>query len=163
MGERVGRWQLERFRLLPTRVVEGGAERVFGGGLIAGKDEQLSLHAMELGDVAALERPLGVREPFCDGIESFADAARAPERLAEQREKRRPHEAGIHRLLDRERVFQQVDTLVDAPRARHRRSLEGSAPFRFLAQTVVSAERGEFVANRQRVSSVAAVQDECPA
>ena len=126
--------------------------------MIAGRAQQFPAHAVQLGEIAALERRLRVGEAFVDGLEPLVDAAGAQQHVGEQREKGRAHEAGADRLLHGQAVLQLVDAFGGPAERRERRALERAAPFGFLLQLVLAGERDDLVAHAERRLRLAAIE-----
>ena len=119
------------FACCSTRARDGEAQALFGAAHRRRHErQQLTAHAMQLGQISALERPLRVREAFVDGQETFVDAPRAREQLGEEGEKRRADEAGSDRLLHRQAVLQLVDALGGPAERGEGSALERRGPIR---------------------------------
>src|SRR4029078_5114412 len=108
---------------------------------IAGRKQQFPARTKQLCDVAAFERPFLMFEAGGHRLEPFVDPPREPEQIAERSQKGGTHESAADRLLHGQAVLEQIDAFADLPARRKRGALERAAPFPFLQELVLTAER----------------------
>ena len=120
--------------------------------------QQLAAHAVQLGEEPALDRPLGVREPFVDDRQPLGGAPVPEQRVGQQRQEHRPGQPGAERVQRVEAGPQLRGALGGAPLHRHRRGLEAAGPLGLLRELVLAAERDDLVAEHDRLGGLAAIE-----
>src|SRR4051794_28407351 len=144
--ERRRRPQLQRLSRLPSGKGQRLAQAGLGSLVIALELQELAPNAVQVGNVSALAGAGCVCEAFVYCRQPLVHAVRLPKPVGEHGQEHRPSEVGLQPLLHSDTIPQQRETFVETAERDERAALEGPAPFRFLRQSVLAAERDVFLA-----------------